>query len=754
MPAALGGNSGLYTLVDYALTMSALPVLKLALPVPLYQYFEYRAPSKPEFDDIQVGVRARVLFGKRQLTGIVVEKCRGTSVAPEKLKTVLEILDAEPVFDPLLQQLLFWVARYYQQPPGEVFNAALPDALRKDGHIKAATRTVYRVCTDQAGEQVLHQAPRQRQAFELIRAHPEGLSADEITAHMAHWRPFVRALVGKNLIKEVTQDRTPEKALHAGTPPVALNQEQRHAYHLICRNLHKFGAYLLDGVTGSGKTEVYLALAKDVIRHGRQVLILVPEIGLTPQLVQRIETRLNVSVARMHSDLNTGERARAWLQANTGKADIVVGTRSAVFLSFRNLGLIVVDEEHDLSFKQQEGFLYNARDVAIYRAKQQSIPVVLGSATPSLESQHNVDLDHYQRIILSKRAQQAEIPQVKLIDLRSKRVTDGLSSELLQAIETEIPRGHQILLFLNRRGYAPVLLCHDCAWTATCSRCDARMTFYKKQNILKCHHCLKQEKTPEACPQCTSENILFLGEGTQRIENRLREVFPGVAMVRIDRDSTRRKNTLQDKLDAIRKGEYQIIIGTQMLTKGHDFPGVTLVGILNVDHGLLSSDFRATERLAQLIVQVSGRAGRSQHKGKVLLQTYQPEHPLLNCLLARGYQDFSREVLKQRESCALPPYTFMLLMRARAHQQNLVHRFLRDVKSSMQRSGASGLNLFGPIPANLERKAGMYQSQLVVIASNRNAIQRHLAQWAGMIQQHPLAKRVRWNLEVDPLETA
>ena len=740
------------TLVDYGLTMPAPPVLKIALPVPLYQYFEYRAPCEPGFDDIQAGVRARVLFGKRQLTGIVVGKCRGTALPPDKLKTVLEILDTEPVFDPALQKLLFWAARYYQQPPGEVFSAALPAVLRKNKHIKAATRTVYRACTGQAAEQALHRAPKQRQAFELLRAHPEGLGADEITAHMAHWRPFVRVLIGKSLVKEVTHDSPSTQTLRTDARRLALNQEQRHACDRIRRSIHEFGTYLLDGVTGSGKTEVYLALAKDVISHGRQVLVLVPEIGLTPQLVQRIETRLNASVALMHSNLSTGERARTWLQANTGKADIVVGTRSAVFLSFRNLGLIVVDEEHDLSFKQQEGFLYNARDVAIYRAKQLSVPVVLGSATPSLESQHNVNLGHYRRIILSRRAQQAEIPRVKLIDLRSKRVTDGLSSELLQAIEAELVHKHQVLLFLNRRGYAPVLLCHDCAWTAECSRCDAHMTFYKKQNILKCHHCLKQEKAPVACPQCNSENILFLGEGTQRIENRLKEIFPDIAMVRIDRDSTRRKNTLQDKLDDIRKGKYQIIVGTQMLTKGHDFPDVTLVGILNVDHGLLSSDFRATERLAQLIVQVSGRAGRSINKGKVLLQTYQPEHPLLDCLLARGYRDFSEEVLKQRKSCALPPYTFMLLIRARAHQQNLTYQFLRDIKSSMLRSGSSRLNLFGPIPASLERKAGMYQSQLVVIASNRGAIQRRLAGWAEVIQQHPLAKRVRWNIEVDPLE--
>ncbi len=733
--------------------MPTPPVLKIALPVPLYQHFEYRPPQGVDFDRIQTGVRVRVPFGRRILTGIVVEKCPGSSLAPDKLKTVLEILDTKPVFDPALKKLLFWVARYYQQPPGEVLNAALPKVLRKQRQISTDSNAIYRACTKNSVEQLLHRAPRQRQVFELIRAHPAGLTADEIAAKISHWRPFVRTLIAKNLVQKITDREVSIKAPRAVAESLTLNQEQRHAYEQIHRKIDQFGVHLLAGVTGSGKTEVYLALAQDVIGRGKQVLVLVPEIGLTPQLVQRIETRLNVPVALMHSDLSAGEGAQTWLQASTGQVSIVVGTRSAIFLPFRNLGLIVVDEEHDLSFKQQEGILYSARDVAVYRAKQLSVPIVLGSATPSLESQHNVRLGHYQNVTLSKRAKLAKIPKVKLIDLRSKQVKDGLSSELLQAIEAELKQKHQILLFLNRRGFAPVLLCHDCAWTAECVRCDSHMVFYKDQDIVKCHHCLKQEKAPTRCPQCGSENLMFLGEGTQRIENRLKKIFPDTAMIRIDRDSTRKKHTLQDKLEEVRRGKYQIIIGTQMLAKGHDFPNVTLVGILNVDHGLLSSDFRASERLAQLIVQVSGRAGRSESRGRVLLQTHQPEHPLLNRLLMHGYQDFSKEVLWQRERCALPPYSFMLLVRARAHQQNLTYQFLREIKSLMLPSTSSGLNLFGPIPASLERKAGMYQSQLVVIATSRTAIQAQLPDWAAIMQQHPLSKRVRWNIEVDPLET-
>ena len=730
--------------------MSVPPVLKIALPVPLYRYFEYLAPVEPAFEAIRVGVRVRVPFGGRTLVGVVAAKSRNTQLPLHKLKTVLEVLDAEPVFDSELQQLLHWTADYYQQPPGEVFSAALPALLRKNRPAASASGMVYQACASHSAVQLLKRAPKQRKAFELILEHPEGLDAENMGASMTRWRPAVQALVNKGLVRRAPYEQVLPKTPHARAQPLTLNPEQQHAYELVRRNLHKFGKYLLAGVTGSGKTEVYLALAREVIDQGRQVLILVPEIGLTPQLVHRIESRLNVPVARMHSSLTSGERVRAWQQARSGKAQIVVGTRSAIFSSFTDLGLIVVDEEHDASFKQQEGLLYSARDLAVYRAKQLSVPVVLGSATPSLESQHNVNLGHYRRIELRQRAKHAEVPQVKLIDLRSRPVVDGLSSELVQAIRTELLLNHQILLFLNRRGYAPVLLCHDCAWTAECPRCNTHMVFYKNQNILKCHHCRKQEQAPAACPQCNSSKILFLGEGTQRIEDRLRKIFPDTSLIRIDRDSTRGKNSLQDKLDDVRKGKYQIIIGTQMLTKGHDFPNVTLVGILNVDHGLLSSDFRATEHLGQLIVQVSGRAGRSLHKGKVLLQTHQPEHPLLNCLLAHGYRKFSEEVLRQRKNFGLPPYSYMLLIRARAHQQDLTHRFLRDIKTSVQQNDSSGLDMFGPIPANLERRAGMYHSLLVVISTSRSAMRKR---WAEHIVQHPLAKRVRWAIEVDPFET-
>ncbi len=733
--------------------MNPTAVLHLALPIPLYQNFEYLAPSGLNIGEIKIGVRARVQFGKRKLIGIVVNTHHSSNLPKGKLKTVIEILDTEPVFDTNLIELLFWAANYYQQPLGEVLSTALPSSLRKGKFISFANKTIYLVSNDAIPQDSLARAPKQKLVIKLLQSHRKGLSSDELAQHISNWRPTVNALIKKGLVKKIKREtQYIEKKSCPSIADIQLNKEQQHVYTQLQDKLSEFNTHLLAGVTGSGKTEVYIALAKKIISNNKQVLILVPEIGLTQQLVKRIEARLNTHVALVHSGLNESERAQAWLSAKTGKAKIIVGTRSAIFLAFYNLGFIVVDEEHDLSFKQQEGFLYHARDIAIYRAKQLGIPIVLGTATPSFETQLNVKLGRYKKHVLSKRAKEMQIPQIKLIDLRTNPISDGLSNELINAMQVELDHQHQVLLFLNRRGYAPTILCQGCGWVAKCSRCDARMTFYKKSNSMKCHYCQKEKSAPNTCPECDADKLICLGEGTQRIEKKLQEIFPETAITRLDRDSTRKKNELQNKLHAIHSGKYQIIIGTQMLSKGHDFPGVTLVGILNVDQGLHSTDFRATERLAQLITQVAGRAGRSKNQGKVLLQTYHPEHPLLNCLLSRGYEAFSDEALKIRKRCILPPYAHMVLVRARAHKQESAQRFLQTIKNSILSKTASKLNILGPIPALIERKAGMYQSQLIIISRNRKAIQQHLDKWTQQIQQLMLAKRVRWNIEVDPLE--
>jgi len=733
--------------------MNSPSVLIIALPVPLYQRFEYLPAKDLDYKSYKLGTRVRVQFGARKLIGLIVDKAAHSSLPVSKLKHVTEVLDNEPIFDNTLLELLFWAAEYYQQPIGEVLFTALPSVLRKGKFIAPATNTLYKLSADKNFNEELARAPKQRLIVELLKANPQGLSADEIAKHTPSWRSTMNALLSKNFVEKLHQEALSTfLATKNGVEKLKLNTEQQQVYEELTTKLDKFNCCLLDGVTGSGKTEIYLSLAKDVLTKDKQILILVPEIGLTPQLLQRIESRLGEKVNLMHSGLNDNERAQTWLATKTNKANIVVGTRSAIFLPFSKLGLIIIDEEHDLSFKQHEGFLYNARDIAIYRAKQLKIPILLGTATPSFETQHNVNKERYQRLMLLNRAQDSSIPDVKLIDMRSKASSDGLSNELIKAMQTELDNNNQILLFLNRRGYAPTIICQECAWIAECSRCDARMTFYKNRNILKCHHCLKEEKVPDHCLTCNSDKLLWLGEGTQRIENRLKEIFPNTAITRIDRDSTRKKNALKEKLNEIHAGKYQIIIGTQMLSKGHDFPNVTLVGILNVDHGLFSTDFRATERLAQLLVQVSGRAGRSTKKGKVLLQTNLPEHPLLNCLLSQGYATFSNEALKIRKECALPPYTFMLMIRARANNVVMTKKFLQDVKSIMMKDNTRGLTIYGPIPAMMERKAGMYQSQLIIFSLYRKTLQLNLASWTQSITKLPLAKRVRWDIEVDPLE--
>jgi primosomal protein N' (replication factor Y) len=733
--------------------MKSSAVLIIALPVPLYQRFEYLPAKGLEVKHYKVGTRVRVQFGARKLIGLVVDNATQSTLPEHKLKYISEGLDEEPIFDDDLLSLLFWAADYYQQPIGEVLFTALPTVLRKGKFITPATNSLYKLSTDQNLEIELARAPKQRLITELLRTHPEGLNTDDLSKHVPGWRTAMKALLDKSFVEKIYQEHqalplTP----NASTDLLNLNEEQQHAYEVLREKLDTFNCYLLDGVTGSGKTEVYLSLAKDILENNKQVLILVPEIGLTPQLLQRIEYRLAKKVHLMHSGLNDTQRAQTWLAAKNAKAEIIVGTRSAIFLPFLNLGLIIIDEEHDISLKQHEGFLYNARDIAVYRAKQLNIPVVLGTATPSFETQFNVERERYHRLALTHRAKQASFPDIKLIDMRSKNSSDGLSNELIQSIQTEVDKNNQVLLFLNRRGYAPVILCKECGWTAECTRCDACMTYYKKRNILKCHHCLREERVPTSCPSCNSEDLLQLGEGTQRIETKLNELFPSSTIARIDRDSTSKKDALQDMLDEIQAGKHQIIIGTQMLSKGHDFPNVTLVGILNVDHGLFSTDFRATERLAQLIVQVSGRAGRSKKKGKVLLQTYLPEHPLLNCLLSQGYGAFSKEALKIRKECALPPYTSMLLIRARANQIDMTQNFLQGVKNLISKDQLPALTIHGPIPALMERKAGMYQSQLILFSQHRKSIQQNLANWTTDITALPLAKRIRWNIEVDPLE--
>lgn len=677
------------------MVLSPDPVLRVALPVPLPRLFDYAAPADDPAGPGWVGCRVRVPFGRGEKVGVVVAAGPMAVDAPN-LKPVLERLDQQPLLTGELFASLDWAARYYQSPLGDVLAVALPTRLRAGG---SATVRPRRRATAAAG-------------------------ADEYA--------------GK---------------IHE----IAPNAEQRHAIELL-RGGHGFRTVLLDGVTGSGKTEVYLQAIADCLANHRQALVLVPEIGLTPQTLQRFRSRLGVAVHALHSGLAEGERARSWLAMARGEGRVLVGTRSAVFCPLPEAGLIVIDEEHDGSYKQHEGLRYSARDLALVRAKALAVPIILGSATPSLESLHNARTGRYQHVRLSQRAGGARAPTVRVLDLRKRRLDHGLCDEVFASIERCLARGEQALVFKNRRGYAPVLLCHDCGWSAGCKRCSTPlqrtpMTVHGSGRGLRCHHCGATGQRPLSCPDCASLALQPQGAGTERLEAVLAERFPEATLVRIDSDNTRIRDGLQKKLDEIGDGP-GIIVGTQMLAKGHDLPRLTLVVVVGIDEGLFSADFRAGEKLAQLLIQVSGRAGRAQRPGEVLLQTHHPEHPLLSTLLAGGYAAAADLALAERAAAELPPYAFLALLRAEANHEAAVQTFLDDARNCLDaaRLASGQLDASPPMPAPMPRRAGKSRWQLLLSARQRPALQAALGQWLPQLYALPSARKVRWSVDVDPLD--
>lgn len=530
-----------------------------------------------------------------------------------------------------------------------------------------------------------------------------------------------------------------------------LNSAQQQAITAIL-NTTQFQPYLLDGITGSGKTEVYLQVIAELITQKKQALILVPEIGLTPQTVARFAERFAAPIVMLHSGLTDRERAQAWMQAKSGEAAIIIGTRSAIFTPLLNPGIIILDEEHDLSFKQQSGFRYSARDLALIRGQMENVPVILGSATPALESLHNTQRGRYERLCLPQRAGAALNPRMHLIDLRNQKLEEGLSPQLLQVMQQHLQMNNQVLLFLNRRGFAPTLLCHSCGWIAKCKRCDARLTVHQMPRQLFCHHCNGAHAVPTACGDCASKQLLTLGMGTQRLEQMLARYFPSVKVLRIDRDSTRRKHAMEDMLQSIQQGEAQILIGTQMLTKGHHFPDVTLVAIIDADSGLFSQDFRASERLGQLLIQVTGRAGRVKKLGEVYIQTHHPHHPLLQQLIVEGYNNFAQTLLLERQAAQLPPYTYLALLRAEAVTEAMPFTFLGEVANVVRALNIDSIQLLGPIPAIMERKAGRYRAQLLINSSSRKELHQVCKKILPQLEKLTTARKVRWSLDIDPLE--
>ena len=730
-------------------------VLRIALDMPLRRLFDYLPPAATPITG-EVGQRVRVPFGRQRLVGLVMEQADSSDLPAARLKTVLEVLDAEPVLDRSAVELLRWAAEYYHHPIGEVIAAAIPKALREGAPIIATEErwTVTSEGADAFAKGEPRRAPKQRELLRILTER-DGASATELSGGlMDGWQDTARALSKRNWIASTEQplqmeQRTENPRAASSTPP-PLSPEQHTAVERVSESLGKFAPFILHGITGSGKTEVYLQIVERVLARDQRALVLVPEIGLTPQLVSRFRERFTTPLAVLHSALTDSERLQAWRSAFTGHARIVLGTRSAVFAPVPNLGVIVVDEEHDASFKQHEGgFRYSARDLAVVRAQQAGVPIVLGSATPALETLHNVSTGRYERLSLPRRAAQAVPPRVALVDLRASAVQGGISTPAVQAIERHLADDGQILVFLNRRGYAPTLLCTACGWVAPCKDCDARLTVHRSADRLRCHHCGADAPLPARCPQCGFP-VKPVGQGTERIEETLAQLFPNMPLVRLDRDVVRKRGDMETAMRRMHSGEARILVGTQMVTKGHDFPNVTLVIVLNADQGLFSTDFRAPERLAQTIVQVAGRAGRGTKPGEVLIQTEFPEHPLLSNLLQEGYDGFARIALEERSQAAWPPFSRLAALRDSAATSEAALEFLTDARRLMRPPRA--IQIRGPVPAAMARRAGRYHAQLLLESADRTALHRFLAAWLPEVEQLKSARRVRWALDVDPIE--
>ncbi len=729
-------------------------IYKVAVPVPLFQVLDYLGPEPPPAP----GVRLRVPLGRREAVGVLIAARRESSVPRQRLKPVLRVLDDEPLLPPRTLALLTWAADYYHHPVGEVIAAALPGWLRQGRPAHVAGVRVWRLTA--AGRntdprRTLARAPVQRRLYEALAAARDGLSEDRLARWSEGFRSALRALQARGWVEAEERDCLPTPQVEVRPGPT-LTPAQTTAVEAIAAHFGRFQASLLHGVTGSGKTEVYLRLVERTIAMGRQALVLVPEIGLTPQLLARFRERLRAPIAVLHSALPERERVCAWLAARAGRAAVVIGTRSACFVPLAQPGLIVVDEEHDPSYKQQEGFRYHARDVAVLRAAREQVPIVLGSATPSLESLHHARGGRYAWIKLPERTGKARLPVVRLLDMRALKSSEGLSPPLRAAIAARLERGEQALLFLNRRGFAPALMCHTCGWVAPCRRCDAQLTLHRGRGRLLCHHCGAEQAIPARCPQCGAEGLLPLGQGTERIEAALARFFPQARIVRIDRDTTRRQGTLEAALARAASGEADILVGTQILSKGHDFPHVTLVGVVNADQGLYSADFRAPERLFQQILQVAGRAGRADKPGEVLIQTWHPTHPLFAALARHDYEAFAEYALAERREADYPPWTHLALLRAESPKRGAALAFLEAARALAiaDRGGEppDGVRVMTPVPAPMERRAGRLRAQLLLEASRRAALHAFLAGWVPRVAALPEARRVRWSLDVDPVD--
>ena len=763
MPAETGYNVSL--LIFYGLIcipMTTPIICKVALAIPLHKQFDYilAAHLCPNDTSSLIGCRVLVPFGggHRKQIGVITAIPTESDFAIEKLKPISQLLDQHALLNNDLYQLLNWASVYYQHPFGDVFQQAIPTLLRKGKEASFKTQEYWQLIEDKFDIADLSRAKKQLQAATLLQNGP--LSYEHLK-DLDVSRATLKSLQEKEVA--TCYEQLPElnftwsQEIKELQEKPNLSSEQAIAVTSVTQQLNQFKCYLLEGITGSGKTEVYLNIIKAVLEKGQQALLIVPEIGLTPQTIKRFQARFNVPVYLKHSALNEQQQLETWLHAKQGSAAIVIGTRSAIFSDFKNLGLIILDEEHDASFKQQDSFRYHARDFAIKRASQQNIPILLGSATPAFESLNNALTGRYQHLFLTHRAGNAKPPKNDLINLTGLPLKSGLSPQLIELMKQHLAKNNQVILFLNRRGYAPVLMCHECGWLVKCQRCDAFYTYHKSANYLHCHHCMATHPVPHQCHDCGSTNLHGTGVGTEQLEETLTQLFPEYPTVRIDRDNTRKKDSFNEYLSDINSGKYKILLGTQMLAKGHHFPDVTLVALVDVDGALFSNDFRASERLGQLFTQVAGRAGRAEKKGQVVLQTFHPEHNLLQELVNNGYSDFSRSALQERKMAQLPPFSYQALIRAESLNATQAESFLTLCKQTLNQIAdrnkvSDRLLILGPIAASMEKRAGKYRFQLLLQSEQRILITKTLNVALAFFEKMPEGRKVRWSIDVDPID--
>ena len=775
-------------------------LIRVALPVPLYREFDY-LPSSNKSNSANtltdtasnvaalppIGGRVQVSFGRQTLIGIVVDHIDSnqSDVPLNKLKAIKQVIDTAPILDLQMLSLARWLASYYHYPLGDVLSVMLPTLIRQGKPLDMLV-THWRILPNVSEDDFHSNAHKQKQQFAMLKLHGEHGASEDTLLLEGMERPFLKRLEENGLIERFLEEQAAPRPVTLAKMPLTLNEQQQQAVDKIVATAKqaKYGGFLLNGVTGSGKTEVYLQAMQAILEAGKQVLVLVPEIGLTPQTRARFAARFAANILLLHSGLNVTQRLHGWEDCRQGRAQIIIGTRSSILHPFADLGLIVVDESHDQSYKQQDTLRYHAADVALYRGYQLGIPVVLGTATPSLEHLKLVQDGKLTELLLTQRAGNAKEATMQLVDARDTptKYSDspaaptqqasllpnlkgsqntGLTDDTIVAIRETLEAGEQVLVFLNRRGYAPILLCEACGWQADCVRCEAHMTVHHSQlntqqpSYLKCHHCDWQASIPLACPDCASVNLNAVGMGTTRLTESLHALFSNpqtskktYPIIQIDRDTTRKKDSWEDIYRRINSGNPAILVGTQMVAKGHHFPNVTLVCLPNADRGFLSPDFRSPEHTAQLIVQVAGRSGRGSKPGKVLIQTVQPENPLLRKLVRDGYQPFALELLKERKMLGLPPYTYGALIRCEAKTLQQATQVLKDAIAIMP---PHELAILGPIDAPMKMKNSRYHSQLLLLSKQRPQLHQLLNFWWPQVLQLPSAKYLKLTLDVDPI---